>query len=193
LFFHLLDLAVLSRYILHYSCGCKKISHRDFRYTLVRNMLAHAGPERSVPRPLGRPPNVESHIAMLEVCERKNWPTRSETQLRCRVCKARGVTKKVFVKCRKCDMGLCVKQTCFKEYHTKAQRTSGTTSLRKIWTSRRYVSKWNWKFSIFHIITMYNYEPKILTGFLNTRTIISVVSQKMPFNSLFNLVLFPNY
>jgi len=141
LFFHLLDLAVLSRYILHYSCGCKKISHRDFRYTLVRNMLAHAGPERSVPRPLGRPPNVESHIAMLEVCERKNWPTRSETQLRCRVCKARGVTKKVFVKCRKCDMGLCVKQTCFKEYHTKAQRTSGTTSLRKIWTSRRYVSK----------------------------------------------------
>jgi hypothetical protein len=91
LFFHLLDLAVLSRYILHSSCGCTKISHRDFRYTLVRNTLAHAGPDRRVPRPLGRPPNAESHASMLEVCGSKHWPTRSETQLRC---KARGVTKK---------------------------------------------------------------------------------------------------
>ena len=84
-------------------------------------MLAHAGPERRVPRPLGRPPNVESQVARLEVCGSKHWPTRSEKQLRCRVCKARGVTKKVFMKCRKCDVGLCVKQTCFEDYHTKAQ------------------------------------------------------------------------
>jgi len=96
-------------------------------------MLAHAGPEWRVQRPLGRPPNDESHVAMLEVCGSKHWPTRSETQLRCRVCKARGVTKKVFVKCHKCDKGLCVKQTCFEDYHTKAQRTSGVTSLRNIW------------------------------------------------------------
>jgi len=34
LFFHLLDLAILSSYILHSSCGVKKMSHRDFRYTL---------------------------------------------------------------------------------------------------------------------------------------------------------------
>ena len=94
LFFHLLGLAVLSRYILHSSCGRKKISRRYFRYTLVRNTLAHAGPERRVPRPLCRPPNVESHITMLEVCNSKHWPTLSETKLRCRMCKARGVTKK---------------------------------------------------------------------------------------------------
>jgi len=43
LFFHLLDLAILNSYILQSSCG-KKMSHRDFRCTLVRNMLAHAGP-----------------------------------------------------------------------------------------------------------------------------------------------------
>jgi len=48
LFFHLLDLAILNSYILHFSCGGKKMSHRVFRYTLVRNMLAHAGPERRV-------------------------------------------------------------------------------------------------------------------------------------------------
>jgi len=87
-------------YILCSSCGGKKMSHRDFRYTLVRNMLAHAGPERRIPKPLGRPLNVESHVARLEVCSSKHWPIPSEKQLRCRLCKARGVTQKVFVKCR---------------------------------------------------------------------------------------------
>jgi len=109
LFFHLLDLAILNSYILHSSCGGKKMSHRDFRYTLVKNMLAHAGPEWRVPRPLGRPLNIEWLVARLEVCGSKHWPIPSETQLRCRVCKARGVTQKVFVKCRKCEVGLCVK------------------------------------------------------------------------------------
>jgi hypothetical protein len=85
---------ILNSYILHSSCGCKKISHRDFWKTLLRNMLAHTGPEWRVPRPLGRPPNVESHVAMLKVCDSKQWPTRPVTKLRCRVCKARGMTKK---------------------------------------------------------------------------------------------------
>jgi len=110
LFFHLLDLAILNSYILHSSCGSKKISHRDFRFTLMRNMLAHAGPERRVTRPLGRSPNVESHIARLKVCGSKHWTSPSETQLRYRVFKVRGVTQKVFVKCRKCEVGLCVKK-----------------------------------------------------------------------------------
>ena len=95
LFFHLLDLAILNSYILHSSCGGTKVSHRDFRYTLVRNMLAHAGPEQRVPRPLGRPPNIELHIARLEVCSSKHWPIPSETQLRRHMCKARGVTESV--------------------------------------------------------------------------------------------------
>ena len=120
LFFHLLDLAILNSYILHSSCRGKKMSHRDFQYTLVRNMLAHAGPEWRVPRPLGRPPNVESHVASLEVCSSKHWSIPSETQMRCRMCKARGVTQKVSVKCHKCEVGLCVKKICFEYYHTKA-------------------------------------------------------------------------
>jgi len=60
--------------------------------------LAHAGPEQRIPRPTGRPTNVESHIARLKVCGSKHWLIPSETQLRCRVCKARGVTQGVFVK-----------------------------------------------------------------------------------------------
>jgi hypothetical protein len=34
LFSHLLDLGILNSYILHFPCGGKKISHRDFRFTL---------------------------------------------------------------------------------------------------------------------------------------------------------------
>jgi len=109
LFFQVLDLDNLNSYTLHSSYGDKKMSHRDFRYTLVRNILAHAGPERRVPRPLGSPPNIESHVDRLEVCGSKHWPIPSEAQLMCRICKARGVTQKVFVKCRKCEVGLCFK------------------------------------------------------------------------------------
>ena len=75
-------------------------------------MLAHAGQEWRVPTPLHRPPNVDPHVSRLEVCGSKHWPTRSETQLRCRVGKSRGVTE-VFVKCHKCEVGLCIKQTFF--------------------------------------------------------------------------------
>jgi len=94
LLFYLLDPAILNSYILHSSCGGKKVSHTDFRFTLESNMLAHAGPERRVPRTLGRQPKAEKLLARLEVCGNKHWPTPSETQLRCRVCRARGVTKK---------------------------------------------------------------------------------------------------
>jgi len=79
LFFQLLDLAILNSYILRSLCWGKKISRRDFRYTLMMNMLAHAEPEQRVPRPLGRPPNVESHFAKLKVCGSKHWPIPSET------------------------------------------------------------------------------------------------------------------
>ena len=97
LLFYLLDLTILNSYILHSSCGGKKMSHRAFRFTLVSNLLAHAGPERRLRIPLGRPRNVESHVARLEVCGSTHWPIPSETQLRCHVCKARGVTQKVFM------------------------------------------------------------------------------------------------
>jgi len=58
-------------------------------------MLAHGRLEQRIPRPLSRPPNVESHVARLEVCGSKHWPIPSEMQLRCCMCKARGVTQKV--------------------------------------------------------------------------------------------------
>jgi len=45
LFYHLLDMAIVNSYILLSSCGGKKISHRDFCLTLIREMLARSGHE----------------------------------------------------------------------------------------------------------------------------------------------------
>jgi hypothetical protein len=45
LFFHLLDVAIANSYILLSSSGEKKISHTDFRLTLIREMLARSGYE----------------------------------------------------------------------------------------------------------------------------------------------------
>ena len=160
LFFHLLDLAVLNSYILHSSCGGKKMSHRDFRYTLVRNILAHARPERRVPRTLGRPPNVESHVARLEVCGSKHWPVPSETQLRRRVYKVRGVTQKVCVKCRNSE-----KNMFWRLPHKGTILISGVTFLRKPGDSSQYVSKRNWNFCIFHTIRLSIHELKLLLLF----------------------------
>ena len=72
-------MAILNSYILHSSSGDRKISHRDFQFTLMRNMLAHAGPEQRVTRPLGIPPKVEKRVARLEVCDSKHCHTPSET------------------------------------------------------------------------------------------------------------------
>lgn len=121
LFFHLLDLAILNSYILLSSCGGKKISHARFRNALVTGMLAHAGQVRRLQRPMGRPVGTDKRVSRLEDSDSEHWPVRSKTQLRCRVCSIRGLTQKIFVKCRKCDVGLCTKKFCFLEYHTKEQ------------------------------------------------------------------------
>jgi len=54
LFFHLLDMTILNSYISLSTCGGKKISHREFRLTLVREMLARAGHEPRPSRAVGR-------------------------------------------------------------------------------------------------------------------------------------------
>ena len=94
LFFHLLDLTILNSYILHSSCWGKNISHRDFSFSPVRNMLALAAPEWRIPKPLGRPPKVEAQVDWLNVCSSRHWPILSETQLRCCLFKARGISQK---------------------------------------------------------------------------------------------------
>jgi hypothetical protein len=121
LFFHLLDLAVLNSYVLLLSCGGKKMSHRDFRISLVTNLLAHAGQVQQIERPMGRPVSAVTRVSRLEYSNSEHWPVLSKTRLRCRVCSVRRLVRKVITKCLKCGVGLCTKKLCFMEYHTKEQ------------------------------------------------------------------------
>ena len=73
-FFHLFDLAILNSYILFSSLGGKKISHSDFRNTLLGNLLVHAGHERNVQRPIGRSPAAATEVIRFEERSRKHWP-----------------------------------------------------------------------------------------------------------------------
>ena len=49
------DLAILNSYILLSSCGRKKISHRNFRLTLIREMRARSGHELRPSMPVEKP------------------------------------------------------------------------------------------------------------------------------------------
>ncbi|PNF35737.1 hypothetical protein B7P43_G16133 [Cryptotermes secundus] len=118
LFFHLLNLTIVNSFILLSSCGVK-LSHREFRLALVRNILEHAG--RGPPRPqrfMDRPA-VSSAISRLEEATRHHWPTSSNKRLRCPVCSSCGKRRYIRTKCTECNVGLCV-SGCFQQYHTKA-------------------------------------------------------------------------
>ena len=117
LFFHLFDLAILNSCILFSSLGGKKISHRDFRNTLMWNLLAQAGHERNVHRPVGRPPAAAHPLPRFEERGRKHWPIPSVTRRRCRMCSEKGVARNVKMKCQRCDVGLRCNSACFRDYH----------------------------------------------------------------------------
>jgi hypothetical protein len=119
LFFHLWDMAILNSCILLSTCGGKKISHRDFRLTLIREMLARARYEPRPFRAVGRPALASAKITRLDTRHNKHWSGRNPTRKRCRVCSERGVTRTVRSTCVKCDVALCVDRSCFTDYHTK--------------------------------------------------------------------------
>jgi len=76
LFFHLLDLAIVNSYILLSSCGGKKISHRDFHLTLIREKLAWSGHGPRPSMPVGRPAPASTNIGRLDTRHNKHsaWP-----------------------------------------------------------------------------------------------------------------------
>jgi hypothetical protein len=119
LFFHLLDLTIVNSFILLSSCGGKKISHRDFRLTFIREMLAWSGHEPQPSMPVGRPASASNNTGRLDTCHNKHWSGRSNTKWRCRVCSVRGVKRTVIFRCVKCNVALCVDRKCFEDYHTK--------------------------------------------------------------------------
>jgi hypothetical protein len=86
LFFHLLDMTILNSFLLLTAYGTK-ITCRDFRLSLVRNLTERAG---SLPRPcrlLGRPCVSQKHVTRLEVNFSSRWLFPS-SRLYCRACSA---------------------------------------------------------------------------------------------------------
>ena len=97
-FFHLLDLAIVNSYTLLSLCGGKKISHRDFWLTLIREMLAQSGHGPRPCMPVGRPAPASNksedwtHITIstgLAAVTRNGDVT----------CSAKGATQTVMFKC----------------------------------------------------------------------------------------------
>jgi hypothetical protein len=86
LFFCLLNLAILNSYILLLlsSCGGKNIFHTDFWLTIMKNLLAQAGQEWNVQRPVGRPAAAAAEVRQ-QISVSKHWPILSATHRRCRV------------------------------------------------------------------------------------------------------------
>ena len=98
LFFHLFDLAILKTYILFSSLGSKKISLRDFRMTLMRNLVAQAGQERNVRRPVGGPaaPAAAIQSIWFEERGRQHRPIPSATRRWCRYVFSQGCHQKSY-------------------------------------------------------------------------------------------------
>ena len=116
------NLAILNSYILLLlsSCGGKKILHTDFQWTIVRNLLVQAEQEQNVQRPVGRPAPAAAEILRQKISVSKHWPILSTKHRICHMCSARGVNRKVSVKCRRCDVAMCVDRKCFLYYHIMA-------------------------------------------------------------------------
>ena len=163
LFFHLLDLVVVNSYIPLSSCGGKKISHRDFQLTLIREMLAWSGHEPRPSMPVGRPAQTSTNIVTLDTRHNEHWPVRNPTQRQCRVCSARGVTRSVKFKCLKCDVGLCVDKNYFIDYHTKDNFSSVLHA--KSWSLDHNVSKWTCIFTSFLETYLLHYAIRKLQHF----------------------------
>jgi hypothetical protein len=105
LFFHFLDMTILSSFLLLTSCSAK-MTHRDFQLALVQNLIEDAGSLPRPHRPLGRPAGPDKKVSQFEVNFSNHWPVHS-SRVNCRTCSARGIRKRVQIKCKECEVGLC--------------------------------------------------------------------------------------
>lgn len=80
------------------------------RFTPVKNILACAGQEQWVQRPLQQSPSTATSVGRLDSIGNKHWLAPYNRQLQCHACSARGVMCKEIVKCPTCGVKLCV--TC---------------------------------------------------------------------------------
>lgn len=105
----------LNSHMLLNSCG-SEVSHRDFKLTLVRNMVELDGQQPRPQTTMGRPSALVTRIGHLEDSSHQHWPSTTEG-IECAVHQA--CTKKwrqIQTNCEKHNSGLCVSRN-FKNYH----------------------------------------------------------------------------
>jgi hypothetical protein len=86
LFFHLLDLAIVNSCLLLSACGGKRISRRDFRLTLIREMLARTGHEPQPSMSVAKPAQTSGNFGRLDTSHNKHRHGHSHTKRWCLVC-----------------------------------------------------------------------------------------------------------
>jgi hypothetical protein len=116
LFFHLPDSTTLNSFLLLTSCAVR-MTQRQFRLALVRNLIERAGSLHCPCRPMGRPMVLEKQATSLVVNFSNHWIVQS-SRLYCCVCSSQGIKRTVELNCTDCDVGLCTGE-CFETYHTK--------------------------------------------------------------------------
>jgi hypothetical protein len=120
LFFHFSDMTILNSFLLLTACGTK-MTHKDFRPSLLRNLIERAGSQPRPRLPQGRPCVSQKQVTQLEVNFSSHWPYPS-SKLCCRVCSARpgggGGGKRVQFNCKKWVVGVCLGES-FEASQTK--------------------------------------------------------------------------
>jgi hypothetical protein len=96
-----------------------RMTRRQFRLSLMWNLIEIAGSLRCSHWPTGRPMVLKKQATGLAVNFSNHWPVQY-SRLYCCVCSAWGIKKRVQVKCKDCDVGLCI-GVCFETYHTKSK------------------------------------------------------------------------
>ena len=119
-------LAIVNSYILLSSCGGKKILHRDFWLTLIREMLARSEHEPRPSMPVWRPASASNNTGRLDKRHKKHWPGHSNMKRRCCVRSVGGVKRTVIFRCVKCDVVFVLTETVLK---ITTQRPNCKTSI----------------------------------------------------------------
>jgi hypothetical protein len=84
---------------------------------LVWNLITNAGSFPYPGHPIGRPATAEKKVTQFEVNFSNHWPIHSSRVI-CRTCSTQRMRKRVQLKCKECDVGMCTGE-CFEVYHKK--------------------------------------------------------------------------
>jgi len=125
------------------------ISYRDFRLTLLRDMLRRSGHEPQPTMPVGKPASASNNTGSLDTRHNTHWPGHSYKKRRFCLCSSGGVMRKLKLRRVKCDLELCVDRNSFEDNHTKSNfKTSiRPSSIQRVEDFDSYVGKITWTFT----------------------------------------------